>query len=140
MAVVNRWAGPLSHMSWGHTLDHDTVMVVWFMVHCFGCGAHGDSIDFVRHDQGLSFIEAIAYLADQAGLAVPQRTVRDVAKDAVVQKRHDLLDQAAQWMYASLQTSPLAMTYVQRGTYHCFGCGMDKGSSFLNTGCTMGIL
>ena len=97
-------------------------------------------IDFVRHDQGLSFIEAIHYLADQAGLVVPQQTARNVAKDAIVKKRHDLLDQAAQWMHAARQTNPLAMPYVQRDTSYCFGCGMDKVSSFLNTGCTMGIL
>lgn len=30
--------------------------------HCFGCGAHGDVIDYVRTEQGLNTAEAIAWL------------------------------------------------------------------------------
>jgi len=30
--------------------------------HCFGCGASGDSIDFIRALKGLSLREALAYL------------------------------------------------------------------------------
>lgn len=30
--------------------------------HCFGCGTHGDGIDFVRELHGLSFPEALEYL------------------------------------------------------------------------------
>jgi hypothetical protein len=33
--------------------------------HCFGCGAHGDSIDYVMHTQRLSFRDAVAWLSDQ---------------------------------------------------------------------------
>ncbi len=32
--------------------------------HCFGCGAHGDVIDFLRRRQGLSFVEACRWLED----------------------------------------------------------------------------
>jgi DNA primase len=40
--------------------------------HCFGCGAHGDAIGFVMQGQGLSFMEAVAQLAAEAGLDVPK--------------------------------------------------------------------
>ena len=30
--------------------------------HCFGCGKNGDSIDFIRSKQGLSFTEAVRFL------------------------------------------------------------------------------
>ncbi len=40
--------------------------------HCFGCGAHGDAISFVMQSQGLSFMEAVAQLAAEAGLEVPK--------------------------------------------------------------------
>src|SRR5208283_4220225 len=30
--------------------------------HCFGCGAHGDAIDWVRQTRRLKFTEAIEYL------------------------------------------------------------------------------
>ncbi|HUN52449.1 MAG TPA: CHC2 zinc finger domain-containing protein, partial [Candidatus Sulfotelmatobacter sp.] len=35
--------------------------------HCFGCGAHGDAIEFVRRSDGLSFPEAVEALAKEAG-------------------------------------------------------------------------
>jgi DNA primase len=40
--------------------------------HCFGCGAHGDAIDFTRHDQGLGFIETLRYLAQKYGIEAPE--------------------------------------------------------------------
>lgn len=40
--------------------------------HCFGCGAHGDAVSFVMAAQGLSFLEAVAELAADAGLTVPK--------------------------------------------------------------------
>ncbi|PVY77022.1 DNA primase [Tamilnaduibacter salinus] len=39
--------------------------------HCFGCGAHGDAISFLREMDGLSFTEAVEDLAKRAGLEVP---------------------------------------------------------------------
>jgi CHC2-type zinc finger protein/Toprim domain-containing protein len=33
--------------------------------HCFGCGAHGDAVDFVMHTRRLSFREAVAWLSGQ---------------------------------------------------------------------------
>ncbi|HYM31995.1 MAG TPA: DNA primase [Candidatus Cybelea sp.] len=40
--------------------------------HCFGCGAHGDAIEFVRRSEGLSFPEAVERLAQEAGLPLPE--------------------------------------------------------------------
>ena len=41
--------------------------------YCFGCGAKGDAITFVRETERLDFPEAVAYLARQAGIALPVR-------------------------------------------------------------------
>lgn len=41
--------------------------------HCFGCGAHGDLIEFVQHMEGLSFPDAVRSL-DASGLLAVQRT------------------------------------------------------------------
>src|SRR3546814_17256308 len=38
--------------------------------HCFGCGAHGDAISFLMGTDGLSFPEAVASLAAEAGMEV----------------------------------------------------------------------
>ena len=40
--------------------------------HCFGCGAHGDSLSFEMQANGLAFMEAVERLAAQAGMEVPQ--------------------------------------------------------------------
>jgi DNA primase len=44
--------------------------------HCFGCGAHGDAISFAMQAQGLSFPDAVAQLAAEAGLEVPKASPR----------------------------------------------------------------
>lgn len=36
--------------------------------HCFGCGAHGDVIGWVRRIEGLAFPEAVRWCAQEAGL------------------------------------------------------------------------
>lgn len=40
--------------------------------HCFGCGAHGDIIDFLMETHKYSFIEAVKELASRAGLSLPK--------------------------------------------------------------------
>src|SRR5437588_10398569 len=35
--------------------------------HCFGCGAHGNAIDFVTRADNLSYAEAVEKLASEAG-------------------------------------------------------------------------
>lgn len=40
--------------------------------HCFSCGAHGSAIGFVMEHQGLSFPEAVQFLADRVGMVVPK--------------------------------------------------------------------
>src|SRR5579863_2098026 len=42
--------------------------------HCFGCGAHGDAITFAMQTDNMTFPEAVAALAHQAGLEVPEQT------------------------------------------------------------------
>ena len=41
--------------------------------HCFGCGAHGDAIDWLMETQGDSFIEAARKLARDAGIVIPEK-------------------------------------------------------------------
>jgi CHC2 zinc finger/DNA polymerase III gamma and tau subunits C terminal/TIR domain len=40
--------------------------------HCFGCGQHGNAIDFVMAIEALNFNQAVARLADLTGLPVPR--------------------------------------------------------------------
>ena len=40
--------------------------------YCFGCGAGGDVITFIRQIENLDYLEAVKYLADRTGLQVPE--------------------------------------------------------------------
>ncbi|WP_410013413.1 DNA primase [Sodalis sp. C49] len=42
--------------------------------HCFGCGAHGNAIDFLMNYDRLEFVESIEELATMHGLEVPSET------------------------------------------------------------------
>jgi DNA primase len=67
--------------------------------YCFGCQASGDAISFVRHVEGLGFGEAIAKLAERAGIELPRsddpaqaqieraRGVRERLSDVMAQAR-----------------------------------------------------
>ena len=39
--------------------------------HCFGCGVSGDHFTFLVEQEGLSFPDAVAQLAAEAGFAAP---------------------------------------------------------------------
>ena len=49
---------------------------------CFGCGAGGDVIKFLQLKEGMSFREAMMYLADRAGVNLDDLTEDDLQKIA----------------------------------------------------------
>jgi len=73
--------------------------------HCFGCGAHGNAIDFVMALEGLPFAEAVGRLADITGIPAP---VRDAAGAAARRERIDPLlaanEAARAWFRHQLTT------------------------------------
>lgn len=42
--------------------------------HCFGCGAGGDSINFVMEIENLTFVESVKMLAERSGIELPDMT------------------------------------------------------------------
>lgn len=57
--------------------------------HCFSSGKHGDVISFLQEVQGLSFLEAVTRLAEQAGLPLP---ADDPAEARAHQQRKGLIE------------------------------------------------
>lgn len=47
--------------------------------YCFGCGAGGDVISFVRSIENLDYIDSVKFLADRAGMSVPDNGVVDLS-------------------------------------------------------------
>src|SRR3990167_4756463 len=87
--------------------------------YCFGCGAHGNAIDFmIQHDR-LSFPEAIEALATYAGMELPQ-TNEMVKKNRSSASLHELLNQAATYYYEQMRHSNRAIHYY-RGRIIGFG-------------------
>lgn len=61
--------------------------------HCFSCGAHGDSIDFVMKLDGRTYPEAIEYLANMYGIQVlhNEKQFTDEQRDAARQREAMLI-------------------------------------------------
>jgi len=54
--------------------------------HCFGCGAHGGSFDWIMNTEGWSFLEAVEQLADLAGMQLPEDVSRTTERNQKARK------------------------------------------------------
>lgn len=81
--------------------------------HCFGCGVHGNAIDFVMQYDHLSFPEAIEHLAKQIGLEIP-RSSRPAEKTASLTALYELLSDVSGFYQKSLRDEPLAIEYLKK--------------------------
>ena len=73
--------------------------------HCFGCGAGGNVISFVMNYENYSFQEALKYLADRAGVKLPEESASPEARRSS-EKRQTLLEinkAAASYFYYQLK-------------------------------------
>ena len=92
--------------------------------HCFGCGASGDVIDFVRRTQGLGFREAVLRLGGGAGGGTPAAApppparVPEKTDQAPVLSLDDrlILTAACELYHETLLETPGALRYLdERG-------------------------
>ena len=71
--------------------------------YCFGCGAGGDVITFIKRIENLDYIDAVKFLADRAGMKMPENDVNDAAS----RLRLRILEanrEAARWFHSNLYT------------------------------------
>ncbi len=57
------------------------------MFFCFGCHAGGSAITFVQKAENMEFVDAVAFLADRAGLPMPRESEERAAGEKVSRKR-----------------------------------------------------
>jgi DNA primase len=87
--------------------------------YCFGCGASGDAIRFLTEFTGASFPDAVADLAQQVGLTVPDDTRSDDERQKAAQAkaRHatlaDVLARAAEHYRKLLKADDRAIAYLK---------------------------
>ncbi len=79
--------------------------------HCFGCGASGDAIAFVSRLEGLSFPEAVRWLAEREGITVEEVEGRAPSADRAARRRRErllsLLESAADFYVRQIEEHPL---------------------------------
>ena len=56
------------------------------MYYCFGCGAGGNVFTFLMEYENFSFPEALKYLAERAGMELPEEELNEEAKRAMDEK------------------------------------------------------
>ena len=79
--------------------------------HCFGCGAHGDAIDFIIEMDRLSFVEALEDLAQRAGIEIPD-DASPVPRGPDPKPLYAMLERAAAFYRRQLREHPSARRAV----------------------------
>ncbi|HLB42853.1 MAG TPA: DNA primase [Gammaproteobacteria bacterium] len=80
--------------------------------YCFGCGAHGNAIDFMMQHDRLSFPEAIEALARYTGMEVPH-TNETIKKDRSIAVLHELMQAVAADYYEQMCHATRAINYLK---------------------------
>jgi DNA primase len=83
--------------------------------YCFGCGAGGDVIWFIRKIENLDYAGAVELLAKRAGITLPERAGDKQAEHSVKKTRIlEINREAARFFHAQLLASPAALDYLSR--------------------------
>lgn len=105
------------------------------MYYCFGCGAGGNVFTFLMEYENYSFQEALKYLADRAGVELPEAEYSKEARERADQKAIllEINKVAAQYFYVQLRSpqGAHALSYLKdRGLsdemIHSFGLGYSN--------------
>ena len=105
------------------------------MYHCFGCGAGGNVFTFLMEYENYSFVEALKYLADRAGVELPEQEYSKEAKHRADTKAIllEINKLAAQYYYVQLKKEQgvHALSYLKNReltdeTIRAFGLGYSN--------------
>ncbi len=105
------------------------------LYHCFGCGAAGTVYTFLQQYENYTFPESVEYLANRAGIQLPQRemTLQERKEADYNSALKEINKAAAGYFYYALRqkNGEAAMTYLtERGlsqeTIHKFGLGYSN--------------
>jgi len=87
--------------------------------HCFGCGAHGTAITFLMMYEKMEFLDAVADLAQRAGLEVPREAQQ--AGESAGPDLHQVMARIARYFEQNLADNARARDYLA-------GRGIDAGT------------
>lgn len=80
--------------------------------YCFGCGAHGNAIDFLKSFDRMDFLEALTLLAERAGLEIPHNT-QDKQKSVETELHYQLLEKVNYHYQQQLRDFKPAIDYLK---------------------------
>ena len=82
------------------------------LFHCFGCGAGGDVVSFIMQKEGLSYPEAIKYLAQKAGIRIDY--TNSAANNPKNKVLYEINKEIMMYYYKNLLTSKEAIGYLKK--------------------------
>ena len=84
--------------------------------HCFGCGVGGDVFKFIQEIDRVTFVEAVKFLAERAGIALPERSGPSREETEAADELYRANDLAQKYFHHLLlndDVSASARTYLQ---------------------------
>ena len=86
--------------------------------YCFGCGAGGEVINFIRRIENLDYVEAVRFLCDRSGMVMPS----DGFDTSMAEKRRRIYDmnrEAARFFHETLfsDAGKLGLDYFKKRGY-----------------------
>ncbi|MDO5716578.1 MAG: DNA primase [Tissierellia bacterium] len=79
---------------------------------CFGCGAGGDVIEFIRNMEGMDFVDAVKYLADRAHIPLDHSTKKVTTKEW--DDFYEMNREAALFFMENLHSNSAALAYLKK--------------------------
>ncbi|MDF2538364.1 MAG: hypothetical protein K0S76_1385 [Herbinix sp.] len=108
------------------------------MYHCFGCGVGGNVFTFIMEYENYSFLEALKFLAERAGVSLPEQEYSEEAKrqSDFKSRLFEVNKQAARYFYYQFKSEGGQAAYqylINRGlteeTIKHFGLGYSNRTS-----------
>lgn len=104
------------------------------MYHCFGCGVGGNTFTFIMEYENYTFVEAIEFLADRAGIPLPKEDgIRRREQSDLKSKLLDINKEAGKYYYYQLKSSGGKIAYdylrnreLSENTIKQFGLGYSN--------------
>lgn len=100
------------------------------LFHCFGCGAGGDVITFIRKIENLDYPEAVQLLCQRTGLALPEEELEQAGASRLRQRIYEINRAAARFFHSCLlsEEGRPGLAYLRQrgltdGTIRHFGLG-----------------
>jgi DNA primase len=87
--------------------------------YCFGCGAGGDVITFIKRIENLDYVDAIKFLANRSGMQMPEESKQDDRTSHLRMRILEANREAARFFHSQLSTpaGKIALDYYRGRGY-----------------------